>query len=508
MAMLSAMFSSAVVSIPVVRPGRAENGTKMMPFSRELLKARARSLSERPYVQPEEKLPAWVPIDWDAYQAIRFKPAKALWADKPLPFRVRFFHLGLYYRRPVQIYEVTDGFSRPIQYSRRLFQFPADIEKRRSGECPGFAGFRIHPKMDFDLDVVAFLGASYFRATGGQKQYGLSARGLAIDTGLPRPEEFPDFRAFWLERPGPDAQSLRLHALLDSPSVTGVYTFDIRTGERTVMDIEASLFFRRTVERLGIAPMTSMFRHGENDRRQNDDFRPEVHDSDGLALWTGAGERIWRPLVNPASLRVNCFIDQNPKGFGLLQRDRDFRDYQDDGACYHKRPSLWVEPLEPWGKGAVQLVEIPTDDEIFDNIVAYWVPAEPIPPGRETSFRYRLHWSEDAPFPPASAQVIATRIGKAGVLGKREPVRGCKFVVDFKGGRLSSLGKGDKVEPVIDTSRGRISIPAARPLEELGAWRCSFDCVYDGREAVDLRCYLADKQGALTETWLYQWCPV
>ncbi len=502
-----AAFSVAAGTNGVCRRASAQNrDSGAVPFSPEWLRAKARSLSGQPYAPPDEKLPAWVPVDWDDYQAIRFRPQNALWAGGNVPFQVRFFHLGLYYKRPVRLYEVSAGLARPIRYARGMFRFPPGLDERRGGEPAGFAGFRVHPKADFNLDEVAFLGASYFRATGGQKQYGLSARGLAIDTGLPRPEEFPDFREFWLERPGADADFLRVYALLDSPSTTGAYTFDIRTGEETIMDVEARLFPRCAIERLGIAPMTSMFQCGENDRRRSDDFRPEVHDSDGLAMKTGTGEWIWRPLVNPASLRVNSFLDENPRGFGLLQRDRDFNDYQDDGACYYKRPSLWVEPLESWGKGAVQLVEIPTDDETFDNIVAYWNPAGTITPGQERSFRYRLYWGAEAPVRSGSAEVIATRLGRAGVLGKQQVVvPGRKFVVDFKGGRLSAQGMVDEVEPVIRASRGKIAIPAARPLRELNAWRCSFDLVYEGKEPVDLRCYLADKKGALTETWLYQW---
>jgi glucans biosynthesis protein len=504
-AVISAVLSAAAGGRGAFAEEAAGGGP--VPFSRQWLLASARSLSRRPYTPPDERLPAWVPTDWDVYQAIRFRKEKALWAGEGLPFQVRFFHLGLYYKRPVRIYEVAGGAARPIPYSPDFFRFPRSLDGRRSGEPKGFAGFRIHPKENFELDEVAFLGASYFRATGGQKQYGLSARGLAIDTALPRPEEFPDFRAFWLERPAPDAQSLRVHALLDGPSTTGVYTFDIRTGERTVMEVEATLFPRRPIERLGIAPMTSMFQHAENDRRHNDDFRPEVHDSDGLALWTGAGERIWRPLVNPASLRVNSFLDDNPRGFGLLQRDREFNDYQDAGAYYHKRPSLWVEPLDAWGKGAVQLVEIPTDDEIFDNIVAYWNPAAPARPGSETTFRYRLYWGAEAPLRPSCAEAVATRLGRPGVLGKREVVKGRKFVIDFAGGRLAFLGRGANVAPVIQASRGKIAIPEVYPIKELSGWRLSFDLVYDGMETVDLRCFLTDGRDALTETWLYQWSP-
>jgi glucans biosynthesis protein len=250
-----------------------------------------------------------------------------------------------------------------------------------------------------------------------------------------------------------------------------------------------------------------MFQFGENDRRVSDDFRPEIHDTDGLALWTGMDEWIWRPLVNPPHIRVNSFLDENPRGFGLLQRDRDFDHYQDDGVYYDKRPSVWVEPIGGWGKGAVQLVEIATADETFDNIVAFWNPAEPAEPGKELSFKYRLYWGEKPPFQSAAAQVIATRIGAGGIPGQKQTVPSRKFVIDFRGGRLDQLGKEAKVNAVITASHGTVTAAAARPIKELAGWRCNFDLIVDGKEPVDLRCYLADDQGALTETWLYQWTP-
>jgi glucans biosynthesis protein len=250
-----------------------------------------------------------------------------------------------------------------------------------------------------------------------------------------------------------------------------------------------------------------MFQCGENDRRVADDFRPEIHDSDGLSLWTGASEWIWRPLLNPHYIRVNSFLDDNPRGFGLLQRDRDFANYQDDGAFYNKRPSLWVEPLGNWGPGMVQLVELPTADETLDNIVAFWKPAEPALPGRELNFSYRLYWGAQPPVRPAVAEVVATRIGVGGIPGQKQTVPTRKFVIDFEGGRLDRLAKDTKVEVVISASRGEIQDSAARPILDSNRWRCHFDLIANGGEPVDLRCYLRDAEGALTETWLYQWSP-
>ena len=244
----------------------------------------------------------------------------------------------------------------------------------------GFAGFRIHypiNKPDYHDEVAVFVGASYFRAVGQRMNYGLSARGLAIDTVLPSGEEFPYFRKFWIHEPQPDAKEISLYALLDGPSVAGAYHFVIHPGKETVIDVKLTLFLRKPVAKLGIAPMTSMFHHGENSyAKVMDDFRPEIHDSDGLMIATATGEWIWRPLVNPKTLLVNSFQVNNPAGFGLSQRDLDFDHYQDLESNYENRPSLWISPVGNWGEGRVELIQIPTDKEVYDNIVAFFVPSK------------------------------------------------------------------------------------------------------------------------------------
>ena len=503
-----AAFAASFPGVSLLSPALARGRTEGQAFSLEWLREEARTLARQPYKAPAESLPDWIAdLDWDAYQSIRFRPEHSLWAEQRLPFQVRLFHLGLFFKHPVTLHEVVKGVAEPIAYSRDLFTYGEQLKVPRSLTDIGFAGFRVYASPDFERDLFSFLGASYFRAVGGTRQYGLSARGLAVDTGLARPEEFPEFRSFWLERPSTDADLFTVYALLDSPSVTGAYVFGIKPGDTTVMNVEADLYPRKSIERVGIAPLTSMFQYGENDRRVADDYRPEIHDTDGLAIHAGSGEWIWRPLVNSPVVRVNSFMDDNPRGFGLLQRDRNFDHYQDDGAFYHLRPSVWVEPLGDWGKGAVQLVEIPTEDETFDNIVAFWNPAEAFGPGQERRFRYRLYWGSEPPVRGSLAAVIATRIGAGGIIGQKNRPPSRKFVVDFEGGRLSSLTEDAKVAPVISASRGEIRQAAARPLRGTRAWRCSFDLYSEGGEPIDLRCYLADEQGALTETWLYQWTP-
>jgi periplasmic glucans biosynthesis protein len=481
------------------------------PFDYAGLKGRARALAQTPYLAPGSRIPDAVKqLDWDRYQSIRFRPEHGLWAQAASSYTARFFHLGLYFEQPVQIHELVEGRARQLAYD------PAMFDQRRSGletnSLPtdlGFAGFRLLHASDPERDIVAFLGASYFRAVGAEKQYGLSARGLAVDTGLPRAEEFPRFTDFWLERPG-RSRRLRVYALLDSPSITGAYRFEIEPGATLTMDVDTALYPRKEIERLGIAPLTSMYQHGENDRRMAIDWRPEIHDSDGLALWTGSGERLWRPLVNPEQLRFNAHADENPRGFGLMQRDRAFDHYQDDGAFYHKRPSLWVEPRGSWGKGSVQLLEIPTVDETFDNIVAFWHPSRPPRPGEELLYSYRLYWGARTPGTPSIGRVVATHTGIGGVIGRPRTYYSRRFVIDFAGASLASLAPDTVVEPVIEaTTWGTVEVASARPLASIRGYRAMFDLkpADASTDPINVRLFLRTAGRTLTETWLYQWNP-
>jgi glucans biosynthesis protein len=276
-----------------------------------------------------------------------------------------------------------------------------------------------------------------------------------------------------------------------------------------IMEVDSALYPRKLIGRLGIAPLTSMYQTGENDRRVANDWRPEIHDSDGLSMWSGKGEWIWRPLVNPAGVRVNSYADENPRGFGLLQRDREFNNYQDDGVFYHRRPSLWITPKSKWGAGAVQLVELPAADETFDNIVAFWNPTNKPEPGDEMLMSYRMHWSSQPPNAPPLGQAIATRTGIGGVIGQPRRYFSWRFAIDFVGGELAGLPKGAQVQPVITASRGQIEITSARPLEPVGGYRTMFDVkpTDDSLEPIDLRLYLRSNGQPLTETWIYQWIP-
>jgi periplasmic glucans biosynthesis protein len=483
-----------------------------MPFDYARLKGTARTRAAQPYTTLAHRLPpAVAALDWDHWEAIRFRDERSLWASEGLRFQVRFAHLGYRLDKPVRMYEVVNGTAREITFEPALFDYsragirPADVPANL-----GFGGFRIYHHTDWTRDCAAFQGASYFRAVDGDLQYGMSQRGLAINCGMPEPEEFPDFVAYYLERPAKETSRLTLYALLDSPSVTGAYRFVIDVDDTIVMDIDAALYPRRVIERLGVAPGTSMFLCAKNDRRIGDDWRPEIHDSDGLQMSTGAGEWIWRPLVNPPLLRVNSYLDDGPRGFGLMQRERRFSEYEDDGVFYDKRPSVWVEPKSSWHRGAVMLVEIPTGDETSDNIVAFWTPEDKPQPGQEYLYGYRLYWCRENPHGPKLAVTQATRTGIGGAVGQKHTHFAWRFVVDFAGGELGSLAEHAHVLPVITASRGRIELASARRiLPRPEEWRVMFDLALtdDSVDPVNLRVFLSLDGQALSETWLYQYTP-
>ena len=492
---------------------------KPQPFDFDWLIKRAHDVADTPYKPPKSTLPPPIAsLDWDRWQSIRFRPEKSLWADAKLRFEARFFHLGFTVKTPVHLYEIVDGQAQELAYDSAMFDYGKSGV--HAGELPkdlGFAGFRLLFDGDWVRDLAAFQGASYFRAVGIEKQFGQSARGLAIDCGMSKPEEFPNFIAYWLERPQPGSRSVNVYGLLDSPSVAGAYRFVLSPpgasgtglGADFVMDIDAVLYPRQAIERIGVAPLTAMYQVGENDHRMANDWRAEIHDVDGLQLWTGSGEWIWRPLVNPASIKVNSYFDNDPRGFGLLQRDRIFDHYQDDGVFYDRRPSVWVEPKGKWGKGAVMLVELPTPDETFDNIVAFWNPEKAPAAGDELHFGYKLYWGAQMPVTPPLATVIATRTGIGGVVGLPRPYYAYRFVVDFAGGELATLDPSAKVEPVIEASRGKIEITSARPLDDVHGRRAMFDLkpTDDSTEPINLRLYLKLGERTLSETWFYQWVP-
>jgi len=515
----SASFALAALGItPAALAARRIKLGASAAFSFEALIEQARAKAAQPYVAPpvlsREVLDR---IDYDAHGKIHFKPEYALFADGPGQFPVTFFHLGRYFQSPVRMYLAEGAGARELIYDPAYFDMPADSPAHDLPQGAGFAGFRFQEsrlddqgRLDWHKnDWVAFLGASYFRAIGELYQYGLSARGIALNVAVAdHPEEFPAFTQVYFEAPTENSDAVTVCAFLEGPNITGAYRFLMRRDKAVITEVEAALFVRNDIQRFGLAPLTSMYWFSETAKSTAVDWRPEVHDSDGLAMWTGAGEHLWRPLNNPPRTMASAFSDANPHGFGLLQRDRNFDHYL-DGVNYDRRPSLWVEPLENWGEGAVQLVEIADNDEIHDNIVAMWVPKEPARAGSSYRLHYRLYWSADEPYPTPLARCVATRLGRGGQPGQPRPPGVRKFVVEFFGGPLVSLPFGVKPEPVLSASRGTFSYVFAEAVPDgvAGHWRASFDLTTDGQNPVELRLFLKAGDKTLSETWLYQYHP-
>jgi len=469
------------------------------PFDAQTVPALARQLASAPYRPPQATLPPFLAaLDYDGYRMIRFKPDRALWRGSPSPFQLQMFHRGALFREPVRLFEVQNGEAVPIAYTPDLFSFGS------TGDTPvaedlGFAGFRIHHPINtrayFD-EIASFLGASYFRAVARNGVYGLSARGLSLGSGDPN-EEFPAFRDFWIEHPGRGADRIVVHALLDSQSVAGAYRFDIQPGEPTRIEVTARLYPRVRLENAGIAPLTSMYLFGPEQPRRFDDTRGEVHDSDGLLVANGRGERLWRPLANPPQVRQSAFLDEAARGFGLMQRQRSLEVYGDFEARYDLRPSLWVEPLAGFGAGSVRLVELPAVQEGEDNIVASWRPAEPLEPGREHLFRYRLNWGA-APAPADGRLMVAAwRTGRGDQPERR------RFVVDYY---LGAGAQSQGVQGDVTVSSGRIlNLATSRsPLGDL--FRLAFEVDPGGADAVELRASLVRAKRVISEVWTYR-CP-
>ncbi len=467
-------------------------------FDAQTVRRLARSLAEAPFREPDTKLPDGIAnLSYDAYRQIRFDPAQALWRGSGLPFEAQLFHRGSIFKQRVDLHEVVDGRAQPLSYRPELFDFGPN--PKPEGDL-GYAGFRIHAPLnqaDYADEVAVFLGASYFRAVAKGQGYGLSARGLGIKTADPGGEEFPAFRAFWLERPQPGTNSMVVTGLLDSPSAAGAARFTIRPGDTTVLDVELTLYPRVEIAQAGIAGMASMFFFDATDRSGVDNYRRAVHDSNGLQMLTGRGEELWRPLANPRTLQISSFADTSPRGFGLMQRARDVRSFEDLEAHYERRPSLWIEPIGDWGDGVVQLVEIPTKAEIHDNIVAYWRPKQPLQAKGEHSFTYRMHWGAGSSAPTDLARFTDSRSGM-GTPGTR------LFVLDLAGERLRALAPDAKPRVAASVDRGKIQNVTVQPNPEAG-WRIAFELEPDDNKPAELRVQLLLNDTPLSETWVYRW---
>ena len=471
------------------------------PFDRAALLAKAAELAKQPHALPPNPEPDGRRLTYEQYRSIRFDPAAAIWRSENRNFAVDLLYPGFIFTVPVNINLVVGGTARRVLFTNERFDYGPEVPSlAATGEYTGYSGFRVRAPLnspDYLDEFLVFQGASYFRAVAKGQLYGLSARGLAVRTARPEGEEFPVFTDFWIERPPEKAERLVIHALLQSRSVVGAYTFVTELGEDTVVDVQVTLFPRVDLTAFGIAPLTSMFLFDATNRARFDDYRDAVHDSDGLQILNGAGERLWRPLANPRTLQVSAFVDDSPKGFGLVQRKRRFSDYEDAEGLYDRRPSLWVEPGTPWGPGHVELVEIPSDREVNDNIVAYWQPRTPIAAGQSAEFTYRLRFTAE-PLDHSLARVTATRIGQSlQVEGHRS------FVIDFA--VVDANAVPDGVEPEIRTSAGEVFSPRGHFIPENGVYRATFELDPQREGIVELRAVLLHEGKPWSETWLYRW---
>ncbi len=485
------------------------------PFGFDAVLKRARELAAQAYDPRAHELPEELrKLDFDTYRNIRFRPEKALLAPGGSQFRLLMYHPGFLFQRPVVINIVRDGIATPAPYSGSLFDYGGAKFEHPLPVDLGFAGFRlnypINDPRNWD-ELISFLGASYFRVLGRKQVFGTSARGVAIGTGGPKgSEEFPEFREFWIEMPGPDALRATIYALLDGPSITGAFRFDVYPGEDTVVEVAATLVPRKPIAKLGLAPLTSMFFYGENQRRDLADYRPELHDADGLLLHTGAAEWIWRPLRDPTRDEVSCFLDKDPKGWGLIQRDRAFDHYQDLELGYESRPSCWIEPHENWGEGHVELFEFPTGDETNDNVVAYWVPKAPVEPGKEIAYSYSLRAMLSDAWLKPGGRVVNTYGAKAAALGAAQAPEPNtqRYLIDFAGGDLGYyLADPGKVSIVPWVSGGSVLRTFLAPNPNVKGFRAGVDVKGEPGQSIDVRVFLKAGGRTLTETWTFPFSP-
>jgi periplasmic glucans biosynthesis protein len=515
-----------ILTIGFALAGRIAVGAESAEVNLDYVAQRALERAQKPFHSPRADLPKVLRqdnLDYDKYREIRFRRDHALWSEDDLPFRVEFFHPGYLYQEPVHVNEFTATHVQPIRFVQEFFDYgKLDIANQIPSKT-GYAGFRVlYPlnKTNQLDELGAFLGASYFRLLGKDQRYGLSARGLALNTGeSDRPEEFPIFTDWWLRKPDKDDSQLKLYALLDSVSCTGAYSFRIFPGETTVVEVNAVLFFRATntvqkvdpnhkpVASIGMAPLTSMFWFGKNSERKFDDYRPEVHDSDGLLVKMGNGEVLWRPLDNPSVMRHQIFSAPNIKGFGLLQRERSFAAYQDSFNFYQREPSVWVEPGGAnWGDGDLHLVELNTAYEGLDNVVVFWDPKNKPAPLQPFRFNYTLYWQMGKPDEKLSEnRVVSTRIGL-------DPsCADCRqIVIDFDGPKLETVPENEPPQAIANCSLNAVILNnQVIRNSDLKTWRVILKMQPKPGDVdpVDLRCTLQKGTNVLSETWTYQWSP-
>lgn len=463
----------------------------------------AQSLAKKPFKAPNSDLPeAFANLPYEAYVGIRRTAEGMIWAGENIGFVIEPLHRGFLFASPLDIHLVEGGVAQKTPYDPAKFTFGRVVPPAQPGDI-SFSGFRVLvPREGEGLQEIAiFQGASFFRALARGQTFGAAARVLALRTADPRGEEFPQIRAVWIERPTLASQTLIIHALVDSESASAACRLTLHAGEATIIDSECTLFARVALDHIGLAAMSASYLFGPVDRRRPDDIRPSVFEANGLQMFTGAGEWLWRPVANRETLQVSGFADKNPRGFGFLQRDRDFDHFQDDDQHWERRPSLWIEPIEDWGEGMVVLVEIPSESEANDNIIAYWRPKKPVAAGASLSLAYRQFWAWSPPERPPLAHVAQSRGGRA-AQGKRR-----RFAVDFVGDALADPGRAAEIKPMASTAPGAVANIRTMLSPERKTLRVLFEIDPGGESLCEIRLVLEAGGKPASETWLYRWTP-
>lgn len=496
---LTLLFSSA--NTFAESASSSETASQGKSFNQNTVRELAQALAKKPYEALPQAPKGLTSLDYSTYRKINYRQDAAIWGHSPAKFSVQLFAPGSLFKELVDINVIESGKSYPVDVSESSFHTPDPEIAKLIAEVGKYAGMRLHYPInqpDYNDEFVVFQGASYFRAVSKGQVYGLSSRGLAINVAKPQGEEYPVFKRFWIERPSRHQKAIVVHALLDSESITGAYRFGIYPGSPTRIDVAAVLYPRVDLEHVGLAPLTSMFMHGPLDPPDKRDYRPAVHDSEALAIIQGNGEQIWRPLANPHSLQVSGFTDENPKGFGLIQRHRNFDYYQDLEAKYHARPSAWVEPLNDWGKGQVELVEIPSGSEANDNIVAYWQPEGGLKKDQPYSFSYQLTWPDDLKSDDEQSRIVRS----AGGQKIFDEHNNSEVIIDY-----SNLSTEEIKDINVNASINKGKIIEAHLEANPGTKGARVFVTFDPESAdvAELRVQLTRDEKPVAATWLYRW---
>lgn len=465
----------------------------------EIARALAGDAFKPPAASPLDALASPSP---EELAAIRYKPNELIWANDNLPFAIEPLHRTRNMPGELALYLVDGATASRLPYDPAKFEF-GKVKPPPAGTQLGFTGFRVlHRGSDGHLNpVVSLLNASILSAIARDQVWGAIARPMSVYSAE-QGEETPHIRTIWIEKPKPIATELVMHAVVDTPSLAGAVRFTLRAGEATVIDTECTIFARKQVDHLALTPIQATYLSGPIDWPQTGDMRPAAYEAGGVQMLTGAGEWIWRPVSNRSRLQISGFVDRDPQGFGLIQRDRAFATFLDDDGEWQRRPSVWIEPIGKWGPGEVTLMEIPAASQNNKNIACYWRPKPALAAGSETSFAYRQFWCWRTPEVPDGARVMLSRIGR--LPGDTSEVKN-RVLIQFQGEQLSDPNKAATIAPSIWSSAGKVSSVRVFRTPRHGSMRVVFDLDPGGQPLVELRVVLKQDAASMSETWLYRW---